>query len=225
MKSIIKDYLAQLTKELAALPTDERQEVVGFYQEFILDAGFDQKDLLEDELGTPKQLAHKILADYSLSSTALLPAVVEPQNPKEKLLKGGTSRRNLRIVWWIFLGMLAAPIGIPTILVVAALLLAILVVFLAIGASFVAVVLSLFLSSLFIIFRFTIPLLTTNWAVACFYLGIAAIMMAISLLCMPLIIKFARFLTTQCVTFARYLGRKFLKKRYFRQKSQQQGDY
>lgn len=37
-----------------------------FYDEYIADAGFTTRKEIEEQLGTPRQLSHKVLADYSI---------------------------------------------------------------------------------------------------------------------------------------------------------------
>ena len=58
----IEAYLAQLRQQLAQLTEDERADVLDFYTEYIEDAQLTADDVLV-RLGTPRQLARKILAD------------------------------------------------------------------------------------------------------------------------------------------------------------------
>lgn len=221
MNPIVKSYLEELKHNLTALPVDEAQDVVSFYQEFILDAGFKERWQLDDELGTPKQLAHKILADYYLAADPLLPTVTEPAMP---ITAKKSSRHNLHVIWWIVLGMLAAPIGIPAILLVVGAFFAILMLIIALVVIFISVMLACLFSSGFILIKITPLLMTAHWAVGCFYLGIALIMLALLIGLGPLLIKLLRYLTNRGVVWIRHLGQKFLKTKYFQKKSLHRGD-
>lgn len=62
----MNDYLSKFNALLVQLTDDERDEVVEFYREYLLDAAIANYDDCVAELGTPKQLARKVLADYSI---------------------------------------------------------------------------------------------------------------------------------------------------------------
>ena len=64
MTKVIDDYIAELEQNLVDLPAKDREDVVEFYREFLLDGDFVRRSTIEAELGTPKQLAINILADY-----------------------------------------------------------------------------------------------------------------------------------------------------------------
>lgn len=102
MNKIIDNYILQLKDNLTNLSDSDIQDVVQFYQEFLLDGNFHSEADMITELGTPKQLARKIMADYSVSI---------PE--KEEELHEASSKSNLKTIWVILLGVLAAPVGIP----------------------------------------------------------------------------------------------------------------
>lgn len=61
-------YIQELEKYLVTLPAAERADAVDFYNEFIEDAHYDTREQIVAELGTPRQLSHQILADYSIKA-------------------------------------------------------------------------------------------------------------------------------------------------------------
>lgn len=67
MNKVIDNYILQLKQNLVNLPNSDMQDVVEFYQEFLLDGNYHNESEIIAELGTPKQLARKIMADYSVS--------------------------------------------------------------------------------------------------------------------------------------------------------------
>jgi uncharacterized membrane protein len=58
-------YFTQVKVYLNQLTVDEQEDVIRFYQEYAADAQLSGERLIS-ELGTPKQLARRILVDYSL---------------------------------------------------------------------------------------------------------------------------------------------------------------
>lgn len=69
------EYLAQLEKLLAALPAEERQDAMRYYEEYFDAAGEDKAEQTAAELGDPATVAHKILEDFpaAASETAAAP--------------------------------------------------------------------------------------------------------------------------------------------------------
>ncbi len=62
----MNDYIEEFRSLLGQLSQDERDEAVDFYTEYLQDGGYDSYDACVRELGTPHQLARKVLADYSI---------------------------------------------------------------------------------------------------------------------------------------------------------------
>ena len=62
----MNDYIQAIEKLLGQLTTAEQQDVVEYYREYLLDAGIETYQQAVDELGTPRSLARKVLADYSI---------------------------------------------------------------------------------------------------------------------------------------------------------------
>ncbi|MCT6892212.1 MAG: DUF1700 domain-containing protein, partial [Lactobacillus sp.] len=119
MNKIIENYISELSNNLSALPYSDRQDVIEFYQEFLFDGDFKTEQDIVDDLGTPKMLARKVLADYSIS---------DKDNPQPR---NASSKSNLKTIWVILLGVLAAPIGIPLAILAVLLMILILLIFCA----------------------------------------------------------------------------------------------
>ena len=68
------EYLSKLRSCLSALPRDERNEAVRYYNDMFLDAGPENEQSVIADLGSPSELAHTILNDkknisYAFSQT------------------------------------------------------------------------------------------------------------------------------------------------------------
>ena len=205
MNKIIDNYILQLKDNLTNLSDSDIQDVVQFYQEFLLDGNFHSEADMITELGTPKQLARKIMADYSVSI---------PE--KEEELHEASSKSNLKTIWVILLGVLAAPVGIPLAIAAVVVMVAALLALTAIFIALAIVITSLFVSGIFIFVRSFGLLFGGYWASGFFYIGGGLVLTCISLMLFPIIMKFIRFLTAECTAFFQHIGRRILKHRYYK---------
>ncbi|BDR59281.1 DUF1700 domain-containing protein [Xylocopilactobacillus apicola] len=201
MIEIADKYVAELKTYLTVLDPTELGDVCEFYEEYLLDADFNSRQEIEKELGTPRQLARKILAEHSLSpdSTPIL------ENPH----KQAKTKRDLWAIWWILLGLGAIPVGIPLFIVIFVFLL---LIFIFIGV--VIIVSVALLLSFIAVLVFAIPVIfSANWAVGLFYCGIALMGITFVLMFEPLDFFFIRWLIGTTAKLIRKLGRKVFKKR------------
>lgn len=125
MTSETAKYMQMLRRYLRKLPDDEIDDIVEFYSEYLADAGIDTKAEIEQELGTPRQLALKILADHSIKEEAENQRVV--------------SKTKIKTTWLIILALLATPAT----LIIGLILLSVLIAIFAVVFSGVVVVISL----------------------------------------------------------------------------------
>ncbi|PIO82707.1 hypothetical protein BSQ39_03520 [Loigolactobacillus backii] len=99
-------YLEQLKQQLTPLKADECADVIDFYTEYIEDAELTTTEEITAKLGSPKRLARKTLADYSIRATEEEPTVTTPKH-------------NAHLIWLILLAVMASPIAIPLALAIA----------------------------------------------------------------------------------------------------------
>lgn len=101
-------YIAEFKSYLNQLSDSEYHEVVSFYTEYLQDGGFDTYEASVAELGSPKQLARKVLADYSIR-------LLESPEKEGQTLHGraARSRTQVRTIWLILLAILSTPVTIP----------------------------------------------------------------------------------------------------------------
>ncbi|KRM99368.1 DUF1700 domain-containing protein [Loigolactobacillus rennini] len=167
------DKFAHLLKELSP---DELNDVLEYYQEYILDAGLPDYTAVVQQLGTPQQLARKTLADYSIQRTQVSKA---------------SPRHNAHLIWLILLALFASPIALPLAAVVLAFLVAGIAVVIAIIFTAIMLVAALFLAGGFLLIA-GIAVLFQSFITGIFYIGTGLIGLgagALGLLFSYLIVK------------------------------------
>jgi len=122
------EYLAALKKKLNRLPENEIDNALRYYEEYFDEAGVEKEQTVIAQLGTPDNVAAKIIGEYAVGTGA-----------KNK-------RGRLKNIWVLILAICASPIALPLVLAVVivalALIVSLLSVFFAFGVSGVACVLS-----------------------------------------------------------------------------------
>lgn len=173
----------------------------------MLDGDFVRRSTIDTELGTPKQLAINIMADYSTKEDS---APAKPETPKS----------NLKASWYILLGICAAPIGIPLILAILFVIFFLLAVFFGLFFALVAFLFKFFVGGGLNFLRSLTLLFTSNWPTGCIYLGKSLICIGVILLLLPFIVKLGQILIAKCTQIIRNLGKNLLKKNYFQTSSE-----
>lgn len=125
-------YIEELATYLTQLTKDEQADVLDFYSEYILDAQMTSEAMIVHQLGTPKQLSRKILADYSIRALDNEEAGQPHYEPK--------SKKNIRMIWLVLLALMASPVAIP---IVIAIFITIIGIFIAIAGVFIAIIMVL----------------------------------------------------------------------------------
>lgn len=74
-------YLARLEELLAALPAQERQEALNYYEEYFDAAGNEKEEQTARELGDPAEVARKILEGEGIASEPVPTEAPKPEEP------------------------------------------------------------------------------------------------------------------------------------------------
>lgn len=177
----IKEYLQELSANLYQLNQADRQDALQFYEEYINDAGYSSKQEIESNLGTPKQLGRKILAEYSL------------KQDEQDLSNSLTTKRSIKTAWLVVLALLATPAT----LIIGVILLGVLmtVTFVLLGLLFGA--LGLFLAAVFltmVTLYVGIVLLFSNFVVGMFYLSIGLLGLGAIMIIIPIVSSIGRLI-------------------------------
>lgn len=78
------DYMKSLERLLAALPETERRDALNYYEEYFDDAGADNEAATIAELGTPEEVAQKILENQEFVPAEVSPAPETSALPRAK---------------------------------------------------------------------------------------------------------------------------------------------
>ncbi len=158
-----KEYLAELERRLKTLPADERKDALEYYEGYLNDAGRKYKQAIA-ELGTPKEVAAKILAE----------SAVKESETKDSSKATGSPKTALAVVLAIFAAPIALPLAIAAFSVIFALLVTLFALIVAFGASGVGMLVG---SLAFI--PISIVTLTQNAPVGLAVLGSACVLLGL----------------------------------------------
>jgi len=114
------EYLNALRKALDVLPDDERANAIRYYEEYFLDAGPENEQEVIEELGSPSEVAGKIIREFAFKQLENQP----------------DSKKGMGTIGWVVLIVLASPIALPVGI-------AILAVFFAVIVSVLGILLGL----------------------------------------------------------------------------------
>lgn len=198
----MKNYLAEFKAFLGQLHSGEKGEVINFYQEYLQDGGFTSYEDCVRELGTPRQLARKILADYSIKAT---------ENPNPNTSTRQRSKGDVKTIWLIILALFSSSLMIPIAIVPIVFLLAGVAVSGAIVVSIIAILLAVIFSG-FLSLIVGIGTLFVNLFTGLFYLGIGLLVVGILTMLIPTFRKVIDGLIHRCALFAKSTYHKIVPK-------------
>lgn len=154
------EFLAQLQQKLRKLPAEEIANAKAYYEEYFEDAGPENERSVIAELGSPSDVASKIIGEFAIKNLDAGP---------------GTTKAGLSAIWLIIIGIFASPIALPlaiaAVVVVLALVIAVFSVLIAIGAAAVSLVLGGIA-----LLAASVTLLFSDFATALFFCGVALLM-------------------------------------------------
>ncbi|WP_172188585.1 DUF1700 domain-containing protein [Lentilactobacillus kribbianus] len=206
MANDVTEYLAELKGLLGSLTTQEQDDVMEFYSEYLQDAGVVTRSEVESRLGTHKQLARKVLADYSIKDSQKQARENKSTIKDQK----ATNKSNVTMIWMVILAIASSPVTIPlalgVLLVLAGAILAVL------GVLFAAIVgvLGVGAIALFAIYV-GIMMIPGHLAVALFYLGAGVAAIGALLIGVPLALSILSWLIKMTALAISWLYRKITK--------------
>lgn len=204
----IDHYFEELSQQLQILSDAERDDVLAFYHEFAEDAQLTDYSAMEAKLGSPKQLARKVLADYS----------VQQNQEVTKTGKKSSAKSNASMIWMIVLAILSAPISIPLVIIAAAIIFSILVIafsiIVTIGVTLAALIVTMAALAVFGLYVAGF-MIFKNVAVGIASLGLGCVALGITLLLVPVIRYSVKGLIHLTASFFRWLYSKFMKRQRF----------
>lgn len=159
-------FFRELIKLIDELPEEEKEDILIYYNQYFDDAGEENESKVIEELGTPKEVADKIFADYNSKSFD----------------KQSITQKNKFPLWAIILiAVFAIPVGLPIAIALFSIVFALIISLFAILLAFFATAAALFLSGV-IIFVFSFALMFQHFPTALMLLGGSLILLGISIL-------------------------------------------
>lgn len=191
-------YLVDLEDYLSGLSDEEKKSVLEYYDEYLSDAGLENREEIERKLGTPRQLSRTILADRSIK-----------QSEKEtKSSRFASPSSNSKMIWLIALAIITSPFTLAigffvliALIVVGAILLAIVIsLVVMIAAAVVVAGMALYAG---------LGLLFTAPFVGLFYIGGALSAAAALMIVIPILYWLCAAVIQGIANFSRFVYRKY----------------
>lgn len=182
-------YLNELEAHLHALPRDERDETMAYYDEYFTDANLSNS-------AARKQFARRLIADFYMDAD------------DESEIK---PKQQLRMIWVVILGLLASPVILPVALIMVALLVSALAVVLSIAVTIVSIVVAIIIIAVVSIVT-GVAVVFNSLSGGIFFMGVGIAALGVLLLIGPLMISFMRACFNGLINLIKAIGRRFIKK-------------
>ena len=201
----IDSYIDEFRIYLHQLDEKEQADVIEFYREYMIDADLQSSDKIINELGTPKHLARKVLADYSIKMSE-----ENYQNINNgQITSNERASRNLKMIGLVILALMASPVAImiaivliPLILTFFGMIVFMILLFLFLVAMSVVGGIGAIFIGLSVIFQ-------SFWTTI-FYVGIGLLILGVDFFLIPIVIALVKWCFSVVVIFFRWLGKKLL---------------
>ena len=158
-----KQFLKELRHGLDALPFEERETAITYYEEYFDEAGPDKERETIESLGTPQEIAAGLRADYAVK--------LPPKTPKEGAIK----------VWMVILAIFAAPVAVPLAITVVAVIFSLFVAFASVVFAIGVTAFALLISGVAAIVG-GIAVIGTSPLTTLFFLGSGAVVIGLGIL-------------------------------------------
>ena len=161
-------FLSELSRKLRRLPKEDYDDAMRYYTEYLMDCGVDEMSDVTPIVGTVDEVTARIFEECT-------------DKQMDKAVKEGGAKNSTRAIWYILLGIFAAPIALPLAIVIA-------VVFFVIVVVIFAVIVALLASSIGVVIAGFVAIPAVFWAetgsMACVLLGMGCVAIAVgTLLC------------------------------------------
>ena len=137
-------FISELSRKLRGIPKQDYDDAMNYYIEYFMDAGIGDDEDVTARLGTPDEVAARIKEEYGNKQIV-------------KASKEGGVKNSSKAIWYILLGLFAAPIAFPIAIAIAAVIFAVL-------ATVVIVIAALLLSSVGVVIAGICAIPAIFWA-------------------------------------------------------------
>lgn len=199
-------YFNQLKNHLRSLHADEIDDVLSFYREYAADAGLTGESLVR-EFGTPKQLARRVLIDYSIRYDDVVDGDI-PDDDNVRRRASNRVRRQMNLLWIVLLGLLTSWMWIPAVMMillglfmVLLLLVVVVIVLIATGVAGIYGVIG------------GISVMLHSWTTGFWWLGMGLILIGIQFVAWPVGLYVLKVALDGLITFVKFVGHRFTKRK------------
>ncbi|NJE64045.1 DUF1700 domain-containing protein [Enterococcus durans] len=197
----MNEYLDEVFNELQELPEDDRFDLIQYYEEYFLDSGKTMEKILE-EYGTPKQFALKLKINYF--------SELDDSNGGKVNTK--SSKRQVRLIWMVIIGLCASPLLIPLAIGFIAVIFGLMLALLMIIAAIYVGCISILGVGLFAIIS-GIGVLGQSVTSGLFYVGMGFFATGSVVFFVPILLKLTKLLFQMMMNFVKWVGRRFVTNR------------
>lgn len=195
-------YLSALKKYLVPLAAEEKDDALDFYGEYITDAGYQKYDEITAELGTPRQLSRKILADYS----------IRENDQENKSGHAASAHSSWRVFWLVVLAIITSPITFALSLGALLVLVIALAVVFGITVGLLGIILGLFVAACATVYT-GFGLILAVPMTGIFYIGAGLSILGVLLICIPLSYWVIRWLAQVVANLSKWIYQKIDQRR------------
>ena len=197
----MNEYLDEVFNELQELPEDDRFDLIQYYEEYFLDSGKTMEKILE-EYGTPKQFVLKLKINYF--------SELDDSNGGKVNTK--SSKRQVRLIWMVIIGLCASPLLIPLAIGFIAVIFGLMLALLMIIAAIYVGCISILGVGLFAIIS-GIGVLGQSVTSGIFYVGMGLFATGSVVFFVPILLKLTKLLFQMMMNFVKWVGRRFVTNR------------
>lgn len=198
-------FFKQLRGHLRGLTQAEQDDVIDFYREYASDANLAGERLIK-AFGTPKQLARRVLVDYSIRYDDMVDNDAPSTDETPRIQQTKRVKRQMNLLWVILLALLTSWVWIPAVLLilVGLFIFVMLVIFVILGLVFAAIAGILLLWA-------GVGLMAQSLVSGVFWLGAGLVLIGIQFVAWPIGLLILKVALDGLITFAKFLGRRFSK--------------
>lgn len=131
-------FISELSRKLRGIPKADYDDAMNYYVEYFLDAEIDETADVTPIVGSVDDVAANILEEYSIKQF-------------EKVEKEGGVKNSTKGIWYVILGIFAAPIAFPLALTAVILVFTLFIVVAALIVSFIAASVGVVVAGIFAI--------------------------------------------------------------------------
>ena len=160
------NFILELRKHLRSMEKSEMEDAISYYEEYFAEAGVDSEENVIADLGSPEEVAMKVLSEYTMKNTES---------------DESSAKKWSKMIWVVILGIFASPVALPVAIAVIISILAVIIACIAVILSVFAASLAIFVSGIATLIMGA-SLFMSDFATSIFFIGSGIIMAGIGIL-------------------------------------------